>query len=105
VSGKIIKANKSLTSNLIQEIASLYIRIFDTLPLYLSLNEKDESSWETLLFSKHIAALIRRTGYLNNARTIDHICYWKFHTEELEYLPGLSDIQRFINSTIDSLIK
>jgi len=100
----LIKANKSLSQVLIEEMASTYLRIFDTLPLYLKVKEDDKGTWQVLLFSKHIAALLRRKGYLNNSRTVDAISYWKYHTDEAEYSSGLLPIQEFLRTTIDSQV-
>ena len=99
---KLLRAGKSLTEEVIEYAASTYLRIFDTLPIYNSVNEGDKATWEILLFSKHVAALLRRKGFGNNTRTIHHISYWKYHNDESDYLDGLWPIQKFIESTIES---
>jgi hypothetical protein len=101
---KLIKANKSLSVQLIQEVASVYLRLFDTLPIYSNLKDEDKGGWDVLLFSKYIAALIRRTGFINSGRTIDHIAYWKYHTDEADYLPGVLPITAFLKETVGTLV-
>ncbi|GAA4100459.1 hypothetical protein [Mucilaginibacter panaciglaebae] len=101
----ILKVGKSLTTELIEQIASIYLRIFDTLPIYAKVNEEDKDTWGVLLFSKQIAALIRKRGTIANSRTINHIARWKYTTDEKDYKDGLTPIQKFITTTIESLIE
>lgn len=73
------------STELVQDMASYYIRLFDTLPLYLGIPESDPN-WAVLLVTRRMASLVLRGDLLIGVRTCDYICMWR--RQQLEQDPG-----------------
>lgn len=74
---EIFEYNKDLTEKSLALIASIYIRYFDTLPIYQDLSDTDAKTWCHILRAKKIAGLILRRDLLNGIRTVDGILEWR----------------------------
>jgi hypothetical protein len=74
---KLNDSNHLFNYNTLKKIASLYIRIFDTLPVYESIKDSDVKSWDILLKSKKMAGLYLRRDLINGVRSADAIIFWR----------------------------
>lgn len=69
--------NKFFSNELVQESSSVFIRLFDTLPIYDGLTENDENIWSGLLTARKMAALFLREDLPNGVISCDHITRWR----------------------------
>jgi hypothetical protein len=58
---------------IVELLASAYLRIFDTVPLYAGLSETDVSAWHRLLRARRIASLVLRKDRIEGTRTLDYL--------------------------------
>lgn len=92
---RFIKAQKlcvslnPLQNNDLRYIARVYISLFDSLPVYSQIKDDDEQSWRLLLYTKEIAALLIREGFLHMGRTQDYIQRWRYEAIK-------NDLQSFL---------
>jgi hypothetical protein len=68
--------NKPFTGRILSQIASLYIRLFDTLPIYGQLKDNDVLMWTQLLKGKKTAGLLLRQDLIHGYRTAQEILEW-----------------------------
>lgn len=76
-SHEIITGNKFVETSL-KFICYTFIYIFDTMPVYKELADKDEEDWLDILFAKRLAGIVVANGAIHNARTRDAILRWKW---------------------------
>jgi hypothetical protein len=69
--------NKNFTENNLIQVASLYIRLFDTLPIYHNLDNSDLRNWSLLLKAKKTAGLILRQDLIQGYRSAMAILDWR----------------------------
>ena len=73
----IFEYNKELTMKTLPLIASIYIRCFDTLPIYKDIDKADEKSWRQILSAKKIAGLILRQDLATGIKSVSEILEWR----------------------------
>ncbi len=64
---------RAIDDKILSEISSLFIRLFDTLPIYKSLHDSDEKSWILLLKAKKMAGLFLRRDLSHGVRSSKEI--------------------------------
>lgn len=74
---KLIDPNFAFGEKILFEVASLFIRIFDTLPVYENLNDSDTEDWDILLKAKRMAGLYLRRDLFHSVRSTDEIIRWR----------------------------
>jgi hypothetical protein len=67
---------KHLTVADIENIGRLFIRLFDTLPLYSNL--KSDKEWKAMFHAKYLAAMLSRNGQIHLQRTKGQLLQWRF---------------------------
>lgn len=83
-----IKLNDNLyqlTIGDFKEIGSVFLRLFDTLPIYRNIKDHDEDSWKVLLNCKFLASMLVRNDQIHFNRTKGEIHRWRYlmRTESL----------------------
>ena len=93
VSAKLKNKDYHLNSDDFTRIGSIYLRLFDTLPVYDHVQDEDEDSWTILLNSKYLASMLVRTDQIHFGRTKNAIHRWRYHmqTEMPEFFRDLID--------------
>lgn len=66
-----------INDRLLNDIASLFIRLFDTLPIYDSIGESDKESWDLILKAKKMAGLFLRHDLIHGVRSSMAIIRWR----------------------------
>ena len=61
----------------LSELASLFLRLFDTLPIYNSIQENDKESWSLILKAKKMAGLFLRNDLIHGVRSSMDIVRWR----------------------------
>jgi len=71
--------NKDLhfSTELIQQSASIFLRLFDTLPLYKNFSDNDFEKWNKILFARKIAGLILRNDLPHGVNTMDYLTKYR----------------------------
>jgi hypothetical protein len=65
------------SENVLETIASIYLRIFDTLPVYKNDSFDDERQWLNLLASRKLAALLLRNDLIQRRILADNILTYR----------------------------
>lgn len=73
----VFQRNRSVTGEIIEKMCKLFLKLFDTLPLYADLDDDDEDAWKILLTSKKMAGLIIRTELIHSQRTKAAYLHWR----------------------------
>jgi hypothetical protein len=74
---KLSSPNLVFGEKILFEIASLFIRVFDTLPVYEDLKDSDTEKWDLLLKAKRMAGLYLRRDLIHGVRSADGIIRWR----------------------------
>lgn len=90
--------DKSFSNDLIQESSSVFIRLFDTLPIYDSLTEDDKNTWSNLLTARKMAALFLRKDLPNGVESCDYITIWR--TKIIRENPQLLEMQNYLDGSL-----
>jgi hypothetical protein len=75
--GQLSKKDTTFSTQLIQEASSIFIRLFDTLPIYDGLTEDNNDKWSQLLTAKKMASLFLRKDLIHGVRSCDYITNWR----------------------------
>ncbi|MBN8669385.1 MAG: hypothetical protein J0L80_01780 [Chitinophagales bacterium] len=80
----------------LQLIGKVFIRLFDSLPIYSNIDNADQESWKALFYAKHIATLLVRNDQIHMNRTQGHIQRWRHHmlSYEMEHYIELVQPQK-----------
>lgn len=72
-------------------LGSVFLRLFDSIPLYQNLKDEDIDSWTVILQSKYLASILVRKGNLRFIRTKNAIQRWRYkmQTENREEFRNL----------------
>jgi len=70
---KLSNENLSSSTELIQKTCSLFLRFFDTLPIYKDFSDNQTDRWASILSAKKIAGLILRNDLSHGIGTLDYI--------------------------------
>ena len=73
------KKDAKFSDELIREVSSVFLRLFDTLPIYDGLNESDKDTWTKFLTARRMASLFLRED-LNGVDSCDYIALWRRNT-------------------------
>jgi hypothetical protein len=78
ISKKLKDQNYNLNGNDLTEVGSIFLRLFDTLPLYSHIENDDKVAWTILLNSKYLASMLVRDDGLHFSRTKNEIHRWRY---------------------------
>ncbi|SUX45665.1 DUF3800 domain-containing protein [Chryseobacterium indoltheticum] len=78
ISEKLNKKNYHLKSDDIRQIGSVFLRMFDTLPIYSHITNDDKKSWTVLLHMKYLASMFVRQDQIHFNRTRNEILRWRY---------------------------
>ncbi|HMH21534.1 MAG TPA: hypothetical protein VK563_07155 [Puia sp.] len=67
----------TMTINFLRQTCSLYIRIFDTLPVYGHLEDDDYENWRKTLMAKRAASVFIDIRQIHSKRSCSYICNWR----------------------------
>lgn len=67
-----------LKDNDLTEVGSVFLRLFDTLPVYSHIQENDKEAWTILLNSKYLASMLVRNDQIHFKRTKNKIYRWRY---------------------------
>jgi hypothetical protein len=70
-----------LTNDDFKKIGSIYLRLFDTLPIYSHIQDNDKDPWTLLLNSKYLASMLVRNDKMHFNRTRDAIHRWRYNMQ------------------------
>lgn len=77
VIAKLLKDNSQhLKSEDLERIGRLFIRLFDTLPLYADVTTDEE--WKLMFHAKYLAAMLTRNGQIHLSRTKAELTRWRY---------------------------
>jgi hypothetical protein len=69
--------DKHLSYEKLSLMSSIFIRFFDTLPIYEALDDIDELKWSLILKAKKMAGLFLRNDLIHGVRSSDAILRWR----------------------------
>jgi len=69
--------DKTLTKEKLRQMALVYIRFFDTLPVYKDIENTDETSWTLCLNAKKLSGLLLRNNLIHSGRSSIAILKWR----------------------------
>lgn len=75
---RLIKSNVPYKEGDIKLIASTFIQIFDTVPVYKDININDKEIWLDILYAKKLSGLLLREGKMYFGMTRDSIIRWRY---------------------------
>jgi len=78
ISEKLKKKDYYLKVNDIKRIGSVFLRLFDTLPIYSHISDTDTESWTVLFHMKYLASMLVRQEQIHFNRTQDEIQRWRY---------------------------
>ena len=78
ISSKLKSNDYYLIGDDITLIGSVFLRLFDSLPLYGHLKDNDKDSWVCLLHAKYLASMLVRNDQLHFNRTRNEIQRWRY---------------------------
>lgn len=78
MSEKLKKKDYHLKSDDIKQIGSIFLRLFDTLPVYSHIPNTDTESWAVLFHMKYLASMFVRQGQIHFNRTRNEILRWRY---------------------------
>lgn len=70
---KLSNKNLSFSNELVQKAASIFLRLFDTLPIYKDFSDNDIDKWASILIARKIASLILRIDLPHGVATMDYV--------------------------------
>ena len=73
----LLNNDKYLTYEKLSLMSSIFIRLFDSLPIYEALNDTDELEWSLILKAKKMAGLFLRKDLIHGVRSSDTILRWR----------------------------
>lgn len=91
VSKKLKDDDYQLKSSDIKLIGSVYLKLFDTLPVYQNVSNDDMNGWTVLFHTKYLASMFVREDQIQFGRTRDEILRWRFKMRT-EYLGKFNKI-------------
>lgn len=65
----------------IERIGSIFIRMFDTLPLYKFISLDDKEAWTVLFHAKYLASMLVRNDQIHFNRTSGEILRWRYRMQ------------------------
>lgn len=77
INSEIFSTETLINIEQLSEISSLFIRVFDTLPIYDSIQESDMIRWSSLLRAKKMAGLFLRHDLIHGMRSSMNIVRWR----------------------------
>lgn len=78
ISAKLKAINYHLNGNDLTEVGSVFLRLFDTLPVYSHIQDNDKEAWAILLNSKYLASMLVRNDQIHFNRTKNEIHRWRY---------------------------
>lgn len=78
ISAKLKAIDYHLNSDDFTEVGSVYLRLFDTLPIYSHIQDNDKEAWTILLNSKYLASMLVRNDQIHFNRTKNEIHRWRY---------------------------
>lgn len=78
ISTKLKAINYHLNNNDLTEVGSVFLRLFDTLPIYNHIQDNDKEAWTILLNAKYLASMLVRNDQIHFNRTKDEIHRWRY---------------------------
>ena len=78
---KLKRENYHLQEKDFIQVGSVFLRLFDTLPVYKYLSDSDNESWTVLLNAKYLASYLVRNDQLHFLRTRDAIQRWRYQMQ------------------------
>ncbi|MEW7279491.1 hypothetical protein ABW636_12930 [Aquimarina sp. 2201CG1-2-11] len=78
ISEKLKNNEYSIDSDDINQIGSVYLRLFDSLPVYSHISNTDTESWTILFHTKYLASMFVRKGKIHFNRTRDEVLRWRY---------------------------
>jgi hypothetical protein len=73
----------------LQELARLFIRFFDSLPIYEALGNDQINEWKSILSAKKLAGLLLRTDLLHSNRSLGALVRWRNQPDVKLYISKL----------------
>ncbi len=70
----------------LENIARVFIRLFDSLPLYSQIEDSDHETWRSLFHAKHVATLLIMKGFMHTGRTEDYLQRWRYEMLSIRLL-------------------
>jgi hypothetical protein len=67
-----------LNSNDLTNVGSVFLRLFDTLPVYSHIQDNDKEAWTILLNAKYLASMLVRNDQIHFNRTKNEIHRWRY---------------------------
>lgn len=81
ISTRLKKESYHLNVNDLTEVGSVFLRLFDTLPIYSQIKDNDKEKWTILLNSKYLASILRRNDQIHFNRTKNEILRWRYRMQ------------------------
>lgn len=78
ISTKLKTADYHLNGNDLTEAGSVFLRLFDTLPIYSHIQDNDKEAWTILLNSKYLASMLVRNDQIHFNRAKNEIHRWRY---------------------------
>ena len=79
VTRKLANPEFSVSADVLGEAASVFLRLFDTVPVYDDLDPDDVDLWRELLFSRRMASLVLRKDFGHGADAANALARWRRH--------------------------
>lgn len=78
ISTKLKSIDYHLNGKDLKEVGSVFLRLFDTLPVYSHIKDNDKEAWTILLNSKYLASMLVRNDQIHFNRTKNEILRWRY---------------------------
>jgi len=76
---KIVKSLNDINigPEMIRNVSSLFLRLFDTIPIYKDINGTDEEKWSKILTARNCSILALKKGQIHSIRYCQAIARWR----------------------------
>ncbi|WP_394660051.1 DUF3800 domain-containing protein [uncultured Chryseobacterium sp.] len=78
ISEKLKMKDYHLKSDDVKQIGRIFLRMFDTLPIYSHISDDDKESWTVVFHMKYLASMFVRQEQIHFARTRNEILRWRY---------------------------
>ncbi len=78
ISARLKDTDYHIKSEDLELIGSVFLKLFDTIPLYKDVENNNKEAWEILLYAKYLAAMFVRKERIHFHRTKEEIQRWRY---------------------------
>lgn len=82
ISSRLKDKDYHLNSNDLDLIGRIFLKLFDTLPIYKDVKDEDKQAWTLLFHTKYLASMLVRNGQIHFNRTKDEIQRWRYRMKK-----------------------